>query len=70
MVDSPDSDRGMLSGVSQWLTLQILTEACSLESHSGHTIPVNPYSIPVQNTFFSPLFWGDMAILENGYRKT
>ena len=45
--DSPDSDRGILSGVSQWLTLQILTETCSLESHRGHTIPVNPYSLPV-----------------------
>ena len=32
-------------------------------------IPVNPYSLPVYNTILS-LFWGDMAILETGYRKT
>jgi len=32
-------------------------------------LSTHPLSLPVLNTVFS-LFWGNMAILENGYRKT
>ena len=39
-------------------------------NYDDNNIPVNPYSLPISCPLFLSLFWGDMAILENGYRKT